>query len=50
MSDDVKELEKAIHALIADRDRWRSIAERAMANCDQAIRLLEGIQQAVHND
>lgn len=46
----MEELAKAIEALIADRDRWRSIAEQAMANCNQAIALLEGIQKAVHND
>jgi outer membrane murein-binding lipoprotein Lpp len=48
MSDDIQELSKAIDALIADRDRWRAIAQRAMSNCDEAIAILEAIQKAVH--
>jgi len=48
MSEDIQELSKAIQALIADRDRWRAIAERSMATCDEAIAILEGIQKAVH--
>jgi len=43
------ELQKAIETLIADRDRWRSIAEQALANCNQALALLESLQE-VKND
>jgi len=43
------ELQKAIETLIADRDRWRAIAEQALANCNQALALLENMQ-AVNND
>ena len=45
----MEELQKAIETLIADRDRWRAIAEQALSNCNQALALLENMQ-AVNND
>jgi hypothetical protein len=37
------ELQKAIEALIADRDRWRSIAEKAITELENAVKLIETI-------
>ena len=45
----MEELQKAIDTLIADRDRWRAIAEQALENCIKALALLETMQ-AVNND
>ncbi len=36
--------------LIADRDRWRSIAERAMDLLEEANKVLATIQEAIKND
>ena len=44
------ELQKAIETLIADRDRWRSLAERAMDLLDEANRVLAKIQEGLEND
>lgn len=39
---------RIVRAVEADRDRWRSIAERAMENLETAVKLLEDLRQAVH--
>ena len=46
----IRQAIKEIELLTADRDHWRSLAERAMENLNEAMRILEGIQQAVHRD
>jgi len=43
------ELQKAIENLIADRDRWRALAEQALANCNQALALLEKMQAGTND-
>jgi hypothetical protein len=35
--------------LIAERDIYKRIAEEAIANLEQAMKLLEAIQDAVHD-
>ena len=45
----MEELQKAIETLIADRDRWRAIAEQAIANCNQALALLENMQAGTND-
>ena len=39
-----------IERLTADRDRWRSLAERAMDLLDEANRVLAQIQDGLKND
>jgi hypothetical protein len=39
-----------IQRLTADRDRWRSLAERAMDLLDEANRVLAQIQDGLKND
>ena len=41
---------KTIEELVADRDRWRSLAERAMDLLDEANRVLAKIQEGLEND
>jgi hypothetical protein len=36
--------------VIEERDHWRSLAERAMENLNEAMRILQDIQQAVYRD
>jgi hypothetical protein len=38
-----------IEAVEADRDRWRSIAERAMENLETAVKLLETLNGALND-
>ena len=42
----MEELKQAIEALIADRDRWREIAERALEELKKAVALLETVNGA----
>ena len=44
------ELQKAIETLIADRDRWRSLAESAMDLLEEANRVLAQIQEGLKRD
>lgn len=39
-----------IERLRADRDRWRSLAERAMDLLEEANKVLATIQEAIKND
>jgi hypothetical protein len=39
-----------IERLTADRDRWRSLAERAMDLLEEANKVLATIQEAIKND
>ena len=41
---------KTIEELVADRDRWRSLAERAMDLLDEANRVLAKIQEGLKSD
>ncbi len=41
---------KTIEELMADRDRWRSLAERAMDLLDEANRVLAKIQEGLKSD
>jgi hypothetical protein len=50
MSDDIVELTHEMERLRADRDRWRSIAERAMDLLEEANKVLANIQEAIKND
>lgn len=45
----MEELQKAIEALIADRDRWRSIAERAIHELETAVKLIENVGSPVRD-
>ena len=45
----MEELQKALEALIADRDRWRSIAEKAISELENAVRLLETLNGALND-
>lgn len=50
---DSRELLKAadeIERLTADRDRWRSLAERAMELLEEANRVLAQIQEGLNRD
>ena len=42
----MEELQKALEALIADRDRWRAIAEKALEELKKAVALLETVNGA----
>lgn len=39
---------RIVHAVEADRDHWRNIAEQAVAQLEQAVALLQALQEAVH--
>ena len=45
----MEELQKALEALIADRDRWRSIAEKAISELENAVKLLETLNGALND-
>jgi hypothetical protein len=45
----MEELQKAIEELIADRDRWRSIAERAIHELETAVKLIENVGSPVRD-
>ena len=45
----MEELEKAIDALVADRDNWRRIAEKALEELKKAVALLETVNGARHD-
>lgn len=45
----MEELKQAIDALIADRDRWREIAERAISELETAVKLIENVGSAVRD-
>ena len=45
----MEELKQAIEALIADRDRWRTIAEDAIKQLDTALKLIENVGKAIHD-
>lgn len=46
----MEELDKAIDTLIEDRDRWRSLAERAMDLLEEANKVLATIQEGLKRD
>lgn len=41
---------KTIEELVSDRDRWRSLAERAMDLLEEANRVLAQIQEGLKRD
>ena len=45
----MEELQKALEALIADRDRWRAIAEKAISELENAVKLLETLNGALND-
>lgn len=45
----MEELQKALEALIADRDRWRTIAEKAISELENAVKMLETLNGAIHD-
>jgi cell division GTPase FtsZ len=47
---DLAALREYTASLITDRDRWRSIAERAMDLLEEANKVLATIQEAIKND
>jgi hypothetical protein len=49
-ADEIERLRDEIQRLTADRDRWRSLAERAMDLLDEANRVLAQIQDGLKND
>ena len=45
----MEELQKALEALIADRDRWRTIAEKAISELENAVKMLETLNGALND-
>ena len=43
-------MKNEVERLTADRDHWRSIAERAMDLLEEANKVLATIQEAIKND
>ena len=43
------ELQKAVEALVADRDRWRTIAEKAISELERAVKMLETLNGALND-
>jgi len=50
LGDERRDAADEIERLTADRDRWRSLAERAMDLLDEANKVLATIQEAIKND